>query len=360
MRKIVHVDMDAFFAAVEQRDAPELRGRPLAVGGSGGRGVVMTASYEARTFGVRSAMPSVTAKRLCPDLLFVPARMDVYKEASRQIRRVFHRYTELVEPLSLDEAYLDVTEPLQGAASATAIAHAIKNEIHEATGLTASAGVSFNKFLAKIASDMDKPDGLTVIRPEEADGFLAALPVEKFHGVGPVTAKKLRAAGISSGADLRAQGLIALTGRFGRLGGYLWHIAHGRDERDVRADRERKSVGAERTFGQDLTGLAAMTEALLPIAEKLAVRIRDAGAAPRTLTLKLKDNAFRIQSRARSGIEQRYDAATLHRIGSELLHEAAPKKPIRLLGLAGSGLNPRDADQFDLFAQSTPSGRQSE
>ncbi len=346
MRKIIHIDMDAFFAAVEQRDDASLRGRPIAVGGASGRGVVMTASYEARPFGVRSAMPSVTARRLCPDLRFVPARMEVYREVSRQIRAIFRAHADVVEPLSLDEAYLDVTQRA-ARGRAVAIARAIKAEIRTATGLTASAGLSINKFLAKVASDMDKPDGLTVIRPEEVDGFVAALPVERFHGVGPVTARKLHELGFRTGADLRAAGLAPLVGRFGRFGAHLWHVAHGRDDREVRADRARKSVGCERTFARDLVGREALVAALWPIATKLEDRIRQAGVRPRTLTLKVKDDRFRVQTRA--GRLPALDASTLLAVGTTLLDEADLRRPVRLLGLAGSHLASSD-DQLDLFA----------
>ncbi|MFW5833680.1 MAG: DNA polymerase IV [Pseudomonadota bacterium] len=347
MRKIIHVDMDAFFAAVEQRDDPKLRGRPIAVGGASGRGVVMTASYEARPFGVRSAMPSVTAKRLCPDLVFVPARMDVYREVSRQLRTIFAAHADAVEPLSLDEAYLDVSRSSAGG-TAVALARRIKAEIRDVTGLTASAGLSVNKFLAKIASDMDKPDGLTVIRPEEVEAFVAVLSVDRFHGVGPVTARKLHDLGLRTGADLRAAGLERLVARFGRFGAHLFHLAHGRDDREVQPDRQRKSVGCERTFARDLVGRAALAEALGPIAVKLEARIRQAGVRPLTLTLKLKDDRFRVQTRARRLPAPVLDAERLRLIGDRLLDEADLARPVRLLGLTGSQFEPT-RDQFDLF-----------
>ncbi|TVQ30978.1 MAG: DNA polymerase IV [Geminicoccaceae bacterium] len=347
MRKIIHVDMDAFFAAVEQRDDAGLRGRPIAVGGAAGRGVVMTASYEARPFGVRSAMPSVTAKRLCPDLVFVPARMDVYREVSRQLRGIFRAHADAVEPLSLDEAYLDVTQSAR-TVPAIAIARKVKAEIQALTGLTASAGVSVNKFLAKIASDMDKPDGLTVIRPEEVDRFVAALPVERFHGVGPVTAQKLHDQGLRTGADLRLAGYERLVGRFGRLGAHLFHIAHGRDDREVTPDRVRKSVGCEQTFAHDLRGLDALAAALEPIALKLEARLRQAGARPLTLTLKVKDDRFRLQTRARRHARPVLDAPSLLLAGRRLLDEAELERPVRLLGLAGSHFEAA-SDQLDLF-----------
>ena len=352
MRKIIHIDMDAFFAAVEQRDDPTLRGRPIAVGASSGRGVVMTASYQARPFGVRSAMPSATAKRLCPELLFVPARMEVYRAVSRELRAIFARHADAVEPLSLDEAYLEVTRAA-GGGSATALARRIKDEIRATTALTASAGVSINKFLAKLASDMDKPDGLTVIRPEEADAFIRALPIARFHGVGPVTARKLQAMGLATGADLRAAGFDALVRRFGRHGAQLWAVAHGRDERRVNPARIRKSVGCERTFAQDLRGRAALADALDPIAQKLEQRIRDAGVRPLTLTLKVKDDRFRVQTRARRADVPVVAAAELHALGAALLVEADLTRPVRLLGLTGSQFETEDP-QGDLFAAAPP------
>jgi len=352
VRKIIHIDMDAFFAAVEQRDDPRLRGRPIAVGGASGRGVVMTASYEARPFGVRSAMPSATAKRLCPDLLFVPARMEVYRAVSQELRAIFRAYADAVEPLSLDEAYLDVSRAA-AAGSATTIARRIKEDIRAATGLTGSAGVSINKFLAKLASDMNKPDSLTVIRPEEADAFIGALPVARFHGVGPVTARKLAAAGLVTGGDLRAAGFDALVRRFGRHGAHLWAIAHGRDERAVNPDRLRKSVGCERTFGSDLRGRPALEEALDPISEKLAQRIRDAGVRPLTVTLKVKDDRFRIRTRARRFVAPVTAADDLAAAGRTLLDDAELDRPVRLLGLTGSQFD-AESPQGDLFACATP------
>ncbi len=247
-RKIIHIDMDAFYASVEQRDNPELRGKPVAVGGSRERGVVAAASYEAREFGVRSAMPSVTARRKCPALIFVKPRFDVYRSVSHQIRAIFADYTPLIEPLSLDEAYLDVTENLKAMASATEIAERIRARIRSETGLTASAGVSYNKFLAKMASDERKPDGLFVITPRMGPTFVESLPIGKFHGIGPVTRDKMERLGIRYGADLRAQTLLFLQQQFGKAGPYYYALARGIDERPVCADRVRKSVGAETTF----------------------------------------------------------------------------------------------------------------
>src|SRR6202163_2544794 len=264
-RKILHVDMDAFYASVEQRDNPKLRGKPVAVGGSRERGVVAAASYEARQFGVRSAMPSVTARRRCPNLIFVRPRFDVYKAVSLQIRAIFAAYTPIIEPLSLDEAYLDVTENLKGIVSATQIAETIRAKIRTETALTASAGVSYNKFLAKLASDHRKPDGLFVITPKMGPAFVENLPVGKFHGVGPATTAKMNRLGIQSGLDLRAQTMSFIVEHFGKSAPYFYWIPRGVDERPVRADRIRKSVGAETTFPADLFAYEAARDALREI-----------------------------------------------------------------------------------------------
>jgi DNA polymerase IV len=268
-RKIIHVDMDAFYASVEQRDNPGLRGKPVAVGGSRARGVVAAASYEARKFGVRSAMPSVTARRKCPDLIFVKPRFDVYKEVSLQVRAIFAEHTAIIEPLSLDEAYLDVTENLQGITSATEIAERIKAQIRAETQLTASAGVSYNKFLAKLASDYRKPDGLFVITPAMGPSFVEALPVERFHGVGPATAAKMKKLGIFSGLDLRAKDEGFLLKNFGKAGGHFYCICRGIDHRPVLANRVRKSVAAENTFARDLMSLEDMKAELGPLVDKV-------------------------------------------------------------------------------------------
>src|SRR3954447_5533083 len=251
-RKIIHVDMDAFYASVEQRDDPSLKGKPVAVGGQH-RGVVTAASYKARTYGVRSAMPSVTARRRCPELIFVKPHFDVYRAVSHQIRDIFADYTDLVEPLSLDEAYLDVTEDRHGLGSARAIAEDIRRRIRAETGLTASAGVSYCKFIDKLASDHRKPDGLCVITPDKGPEFVASLPVARFHGVGPVTARKMERLGIVTGADLRAWSLAALQANFGSSAEWYWRISRGIDEREVKPDRPYKSVSAERTFDEDLS-----------------------------------------------------------------------------------------------------------
>jgi DNA polymerase IV len=253
IRKIIHIDMDAFYASVEPRDEPTLKGKPLAVGYPAKRGVVAAASYEARSFGVRSAMPSTVAIRKCAELVFVPPRFDVYREVSKQVQAIFKNYTRLVEPLSLDEAYLDVTDNLKGIPTAWEIAKQIRARIYEETRLTASAGISCNKFLAKLASDYRKPNGQFAILPDEAEDFVAKLPIAKFHGVGPKTAAKMRALGIETGADLRRRTLDFLQDRFGKSGSWYYDIARGRDERPVEPDRERKSVGSETTFPEDRT-----------------------------------------------------------------------------------------------------------
>ncbi len=344
LRKIIHVDMDAFFASVEQRDNPELRGRPVAVGGAGGRGVVAAASYEARRFGVKSAMPSVTASRLCPDLIFVRPRFDAYKEASRQIRRVFEHHTAIIEPLSLDEAYLDVTEDKLGIGSATRIATLIRQEIRAKTGLTASAGVSYNKFLAKLASDQNKPDGLCVIRPGEGAAFVAGLPIRRFHGVGPKAETKMQALGIATGADLAAKDIAFLRAHFGSMADYLYRAARGVDLRAVRAHRLRKSVGGERTFTDDIASGAALRETLENIIAIVWQRIEAAGSngvpvRGRTVTLKLKFNDFRILTRSASLEDFVSGVEEFSRIARALLEAELPlPRPIRLMGLTLSNL----------------------
>ncbi|MFA6219757.1 MAG: DNA polymerase IV [Erythrobacter sp.] len=339
LRKIIHVDMDAFFASVEQRDNPELRGKPVAVGGSGGRGVVAAASYEARRFGVRSAMPSVTAKRLCPDLIFVRHRFDAYKEASRQIRAIFHHHTELVEPLSLDEAYLDVTEDRLGIGSATRIAELIRQEIRAKTRLTASAGVSYNKFLAKIASDQNKPDGLCVIRPGEGADFVAGLPIRRFHGVGPKGAEKMARLGIATGADLAARDIAWLRANFGSFADYLYRAARGIDLRPVCPSRVRKSVGGERTFSHDLSSGAELRATLEDIIDIVWTSIEKTQASGRTVTLKMKYADFQIVSRAKTVDRPIAGKDEFAAIGRALLEEMLPlPMPIRLMGLTLSKL----------------------
>ena len=338
-RKVIHVDMDAFYASVEQRDDPALRGRPVAVGGSRARGVVAAASYEARAFGVRSAMPSVTAIRRCPDLVFVRPRFDVYSGVSRQIRAIFADYTDLIEPLSLDEAYLDVTADIRGLGSAKAIAEDIRARIRADTGLTASAGVSYNKFIAKLASDQNKPDGICVIPPHKGAAFVASLPVKRFHGVGPVTAKKMESLGILTGADLRDRPLAFLQAHFGSYADYLFRAARGVDDRPVRSHRLSKSVGAERTFETNLADRAELHAALARVAEAAWVRIDRSGTRGRTVTLKLRHADFRTITRARSFVAPIADETAFLAVGGELLDAQLPVPDgVRLLGLTLSGI----------------------
>ena len=332
-RKIIHVDMDAFYASVEQRDDPSLKGKPVAVGG-GHRGVVMAASYEARKYGVRSAMPSVTAKRLCPELIFVRTRFDVYRAVSQQIRAIFLDYTDLVEPLSLDEAYLDVTEDRRGLGTARAVAEDIRRRIREETELTASAGVSYCKFIAKLASDYRKPDGLTVITPERGPDFIASLPVARFHGVGPVTARKMEALGILTGADLKEWSLPALESQFGSSGSWYYRICRGIDEREVKPDRPYKSVSAERTFDEDLRDADRLSAELERIAGYAWDRVTRAEVIGRTVTLKVKFGDFTLITRSRSFSEPVPDLAAFTAAGQSLLAALHPlPKGIRLLGL---------------------------
>jgi len=335
--------MDAFYASVEQRDDPALKGKPVAVGG-GHRGVVAASSYEARAFGVRSAMPSVTAKRRCPELLFVQPRFDVYREVSNQVRAIFADYTDLIEPLSLDEAYLDVTIDRRGLGSARAIAEDIRHRIARETGLTASAGVSYCKFIAKLASDYRKPDGLTVIRPDQGAEFVASLPVARFHGIGPVTAQKMESLGIFTGADLRAWSLAELESRFGSSGRWYWSIARGIDEREVRPDRPYKSVSAERTFDQDLTDPARLAAELERIAGYAWARVERAAVAGRTVTLKVKYGDFTVITRSKSFAGRVPDQPAFAAAGQALLSALMPvSKGIRLLGLGLHNL----ADHFE-------------
>jgi DNA polymerase-4 len=340
VRKIIHIDMDAFYASVEQRDRPELRGRPVAVGYGEARGVVAAASYEAREYGVRSAMPSVTARRRCPELIFVAPRFDVYRQVSNQIRAIFADYTPHVEPLSLDEAYLDVTEDLRGIGIATAIAEEIRARIRAETGLTASAGVSYNKFLAKLASDHNKPDGLCVVTPRQGPAFVETLPVKRFHGVGPVTAAKMARLGIETGADLRARSLEFLQQHFGSSAAYYHNLARAICHRRVSADRPNKSIGAERTFDMDLVDEADLTTELARISEYAWNRVERSGAQGRTVTLKVKFQDFRTITRARSHSEPVPDRQQFLAAGMALLRSLLPaEKGIRLLGLTLSGLS---------------------
>ena len=339
IRKIIHIDMDAFYASVEQRDNPDLRGKPVAVGGSSKRGVVAAASYEARAFGVRSAMPSVTAQRQCPDLIFVKPRFEAYKAVSRQIRDIFTRYTDLIQPLSLDEAYLDVTHDKQGIGSAVKIAKAIRAAIRQETGLTASAGVSYNKFIAKLASDQNKPDGMCVILPDQGPEFVASLPVRRFHGVGPRTAEKMAKLGVNTGADLAFKDEAWLAQHFGSWGGYLFWAARGIDHRPVIANAVRKSIGAESTYFDDKRSAAELHDALEEIINVVWDRIERSQAQGRTLVLKARFSDFRTITRPRTVGQALTDRAAIAQLGHALLEQILPvEMGVRLLGLTLSGL----------------------
>ncbi|NTJ11711.1 DNA polymerase IV [Rhizobium lusitanum] len=342
-RKIVHIDMDAFYASVEQRDNPDLRGKPVAVGYPEARGVVAAASYEARKFGVHSAMPSVTAKRKCPELIFVPHRFDVYRAVSQQIREIFADYTPLIEPLSLDEAYLDVTENLKGIELATEVAEQIRERIRAETGLTASAGVSYNKFLAKMASDQRKPDGLFVITPKNGPAFVEALPVKKFHGVGPATAEKMQKLGIETGADLKARDLAFLQQHFGKSGPYFYWIARGVDEREVNPDRIRKSIGAEDTFREDIHDLESARAGLQLLIDKVWRYCEANSIRGKTVTLKVKWDDFTQMTRSKTVVAPVTSAAEITEIVTLLLTPIFPvQKGIRLLGMTLSSLDAAD------------------
>jgi len=341
--------MDAFYASVEQRDNPELRGKPIAVGGSAKRGVVAAASYEARKYGVRSAMPSITAQRLCPHLVFVKHRFDVYREVSQQIRKIFEEYTDLVEPLSLDEAFLDVTEPKQdvsssfidaaGIPSATLIANEIRKKIFDKTQLTASAGVSFNKFLAKIASDINKPNGIKVIRPDEALDFLEALPVEKFFGIGKVTAKRMHSMRIFTGKDLKEKSELELIQRFGKAGRHFFRMVRAEDNRKVNPNRIRKSIGAERTFFEDLKTEGDMLEKLIPIAEKVFSYMKTSDNFGRTVTLKAKTPDFQQITRSKTFNSEPKEKSLFISIVKDLLKNHFDEiQEVRLLGVQVSNL----------------------
>ncbi|SFO22438.1 DNA polymerase-4 [Chitinophaga sp. YR627] len=337
LRKIIHIDMDAFYASVEQRDNPEYRGKAIAVGGSpeGRGGVVATASYEARKFGVRSAMPSKRALQLCPEIIFVRPRFDVYKEASRKIREIFSRHTDIIEPLSLDEAFLDVTEDKQQIGSAIEIAKLIKQAIKEELQLTASAGVSVNKFVAKIASDLNKPDGLTFIGPSSIESFMEKLPVEKFFGVGKVTAEKMKRMGLHTGADLKRLSENDLKTHFGKVGSFYFRIVRGIDEREVQPHRETKSLGAEDTFPYDLTRTEEMDAELEKIAITVYERLKRYGLKGRTVTLKIKYSDFRQITRNQSFPFPVGDLEKILETAKQLLRSTEPEdKPVRLLGIS--------------------------
>ncbi|WP_374648814.1 DNA polymerase IV [Rhizorhabdus sp.] len=344
-RKIIHIDMDAFYASVEQRDDPSLRGKPVAVGGTRERGVVAAASYEARRFGVRSAMASGLARRLCPDLLFVRPRFEVYREVSRQIHEIFAEFTDLIEPLSLDEAYLDVTSNHQGAATATEVARLIRSRIKAETGLTASAGVSYNKFIAKLASDHNKPDGLCVVRPDQGLAFIAPLSVGRFHGVGPVTAARMEKLGIHTGADLRRCSREFLAQQFGKSGDYFYLAARAIDHRPVRPDRVRKSIGSENTFFHDLFSHDDLAAALRESSETVARHAARTGKAGRTVSIKLRYADFRTLTRARTLPAPVSDVESLYDTALQLLAPLEPvEQGVRLLGVTLSNLGEGEED----------------
>ncbi len=344
LRKIIHVDMDAFYASVEQMDNPELKGKPIAVGGGEKRGVVSAASYEARKFGVRSAMPGFKAKRNCPDLIFVRPRFDRYKEISTQVRKIFYDYTDLVEPLSLDEAYLDVTENKKGNPSATLIATEIRERILNEVGLTASAGISINKFIAKVASDYNKPNGQKTVNPEEVLDFLETLDIRKFYGVGKVTAEKMYKLGIFTGKDLKTKSAEFLERNFGKSGPFYYNVVRGIHRSEVKPHRIAKSVGAERTFSENLTSELFMLERLEKIAEELDRRLKRYKISGKTITLKIKYSDFTTQTRSKTLDFYIADKSLLLENTKELLYQEKMHNSVRLLGISLSNLN-TDSDR---------------
>ncbi len=354
-RKIIHIDMDAFFASCEQRDNPALRGKPVAVGSATGRGVVAAASYEARKYGVRSAMPSVTALRRCPDLIFVPHRFDVYRAVSRQIRDIFEEYTPLVEPLSLDEAYLDVTANLRGLSSATATASEIRARITEATQLTASAGISYNKFLAKLASDHNKPNGQFVIPPGTGAAFVAGLDVGRFHGIGPRTAEKLNRLGIHTGQDLRARDPAFLKAHFGKAGLWYHKIAGGEDDREVTPNQPRKSSGSETTFEHDLTTPDEVLAAVRRMADQVWAWCARTKITGKTVVVKVRYADFQIVTRSRTLGVAVSSHADLTGVAERLVGTLFPLRAgIRLVGVTLATLEGEDEAEpmLDLIAES--------
>ncbi len=339
LRKIIHVDMDAFYASVEQLDNPHLRGKPIAVGGNSQRGVVAAASYEARKFGVRSAMSSIVAKRNCPELIFVQARFDRYKEISQGIRKIFYDYTDLVEPLSLDEAYLDVTVNKKGNPSASLIAQEIRQRIFNELQLTASAGISINKFIAKIASDYNKPNGQKTVNPEEVLSFLEALEIRKFYGVGKVTADKMYSLGIFTGKDLKRKSQAFLDENFGKAGNHYYNVVRGIHHSEVKPHRIPKSVGAERTFNENLSSEIFMIERLEHIAQELERRLKKSEIAGKTVTLKIKYSDFTLQTRSKTLPYFIADKALILATAKELLYQETMQNSVRLLGISLSNLN---------------------
>ncbi|WP_338732382.1 DNA polymerase IV [Mangrovimonas cancribranchiae] len=339
IRKIIHVDMDAFYASVEQMDNPDLKGKPIAVGGSSKRGVVSAASYEARTFGVRSAMSGVKARRLCENLIFVRPRFERYQEISKKIRKIFFDYTDKVEPLSLDEAYLDVTENKKGNPSATLIAKEIRTRIFKEVGLTASAGISINKFIAKVASDYNKPNGQKTVNPEDVLPFLEALDIRKFYGVGKVTAEKMYQLGIFTGKDLKNKSVEYLDNHFGKSGRYYYHVVRGIHTSEVTPNRIRKSLAAERTFRENLSSEIFMLEKLEHIAEEVSKRLTKSKVAGKTVTLKIKYSDFTLQTRSKTLPYFISDKSIILETAKDLLYQEKPQNSVRLLGISLSNLN---------------------
>lgn len=338
-RKIIHIDMDAFYASVEQMDHPELRGKPIAVGGSENRGVVAAASYEARKFGVRSAISGVLAKKNCPELIFVSPRFDRYKEISKKIHAIFHNYTDLVEPLSLDEAYLDVTHNKKGNPSATLLAKEIRTRILNEVGLTASAGISVNKFVAKIASDYNKPNGQKTVNPDEVLSFLEELPIRKFYGVGKVTTEKMYQLGIFTGLELKSKSLEFLSAHFGKSGAFYYNVVRGIHNSEVKPDRITKSVAAEHTFDTNLSSEIFMLEQLEKIATSLERRLKKQNIAGKTVTLKIKYSDFSQQTRSKTVPYFIADKGLILENVKELLYQERMKDSVRLLGISLSNLN---------------------
>ncbi len=351
LRKIIHVDMDAFYASVEQLDNPELRDKPIAVGGSEERGVVAAASYEARKFGVRSAMSSIIAKRNCPDLIFVKPRFERYKEVSNQIRAIFLEYTDLVEPLSLDEAYLDVTENKKGNPSATLIAREIREKIKIKTGLNASAGISVNKFVAKIASDVNKPNGQKTVNPEEVEEFLEKLEIRKFYGVGKVTAEKMYRLGIFNGFDLKQKSEEFLTKHFGKSGSHYYNVVRGIHSSEVKPNRIRKSLGAERTFDENISSEIFMLERLENIAEEIERRLKKSKVAGKTVTLKIKYSDFTQHTRSKTIPYFISSKELILDISKELLFQEKMKESVRLLGISLTNLNTEKKEKKEIAVQ---------
>lgn len=338
-RKIIHIDMDAFYASVEQMDNPELRGKPVAVGGSENRGVVSAASYEARKFGVRSAISGVLAKKYCPEIIFVRPRFDRYKEISSKIHKIFHEYTDLVEPLSLDEAYLDVTKNKKGNPSASLLAQEIRTRIFNEVGLTASAGISVNKFVAKIASDYNKPNGQKTVNPDDVEAFLEDLPIRKFYGVGKVTTEKMYQLGIFTGTDLKSKSLEFLEKHFGKSGAFYYHVVRGIHNSEVKSSRIAKSVAAEHTFDVNLSSEIFMMEQLERIASSLEKRLKRYNVSGKTITLKIKYSDFSQQTRSKTLPYFISDKSLIMENVEELLYQEKMKDSVRLLGISLSNLN---------------------